>query len=160
MSSEIGDKNDGQSDPPKAPLPERVQLVFAIAGCISVVLLSAAASYRLATGHFSFAQFDFSQLLSLALAIFSVGLSTAFYFKATDTSNKFYDRTFGHTKDLIQALVRIEERFGQMLHDIHEDTAATREHSRSKNEVREVIVRSESTTTQSDVTQPESEEES
>ncbi|MCD9465736.1 hypothetical protein [Photobacterium iliopiscarium] len=34
---------------------------------------------------------DVPTLLSLLLALFSVGLSAIFYFKATDTSNKFPD---------------------------------------------------------------------
>ncbi len=42
---------------------------------------------------------DFPMLLSLLLALFSVGLAALFYFKATETGNTFYDNTYTFTKD-------------------------------------------------------------
>ena len=56
---------------------------------------------------------DFLALLSIALALFSVGLSATFYFKATETSNAFYDNTFKYTKEIAELLVRIESGFGE-----------------------------------------------
>jgi hypothetical protein len=107
--------------------------------CIVVLAIAGVVVYRIATTPLNIAQLDFSQLLSLILALFSMGLSATFYFKATDTSNKFYDRTFGHTKELIKALVRIEERFGEQLRHIERDTRETWQISQSKNEDKEVI---------------------
>ncbi len=63
---------------------------------------------------------DFYALLSLLLALFSVGLSALFYFKATDTSNAFYDNTYKFTKDIAELLVRIESGFGERLRHLDE----------------------------------------
>ncbi|TOH64776.1 hypothetical protein CGI76_24340, partial [Vibrio parahaemolyticus] len=56
---------------------------------------------------------DVPTFLSIVLALFSVGLSAIFYFKATDTSNKFYDNSYKYTKDVAQLLVKIESGFGE-----------------------------------------------
>jgi hypothetical protein len=64
---------------------------------------------------FEFTDFVFSDLLAILLAFFAIGLSIVFYFKATDTSNKFYDNTYNFTKDISETLGRIEERFGEKL---------------------------------------------
>jgi hypothetical protein len=65
-------------------------------------------------------QFDFSSFLALALALFSVGLSAMFYFKATDTSNAFYDNTYKFSQDIAELLVRIESGFGEKLRHLDE----------------------------------------
>ncbi len=49
-----------------------------------------------------------------------MGLATAFYFRATETSNRFYDNSFKFTKDISENLGRIEERFGERLKHIDE----------------------------------------
>lgn len=59
--------------------------------------------------------FDFSDLLALFLAMFSIGLSVLFYLKATDTSNVFYDNTYRFTKDVSEILGRVEAGFGERL---------------------------------------------
>lgn len=64
--------------------------------------------------------FDFIALLSTVLALFSVGLSAIFYFKATDTSNDFYNNTFKFTKDIADLLIRIESGFGERLKSLDE----------------------------------------
>jgi peptidoglycan hydrolase CwlO-like protein len=69
---------------------------------------------------FDFSNFNFTDLLSLLLAIFAISLSVAFYFKATDTSNKFYDNTFKFTKDISEILGRIEAGFGERLKHLDE----------------------------------------
>lgn len=69
---------------------------------------------------FDFSKFDFSDLLSLILALFSIGLAVAFYFKATDTSNDFYDNTYKFTKDISEILGRIEAGFGERLKHLDE----------------------------------------
>jgi hypothetical protein len=125
-------------DPPKEPGKwERHKLgttkpkdgadIFRSIVCSIVILsIGGVVSYRLATAHVHFVTFDFSQMLSLAMSVFSVGLSAAFYYMATDTSNKFYDNTYGFMKDLFEILGRIEERFGERLEHIRRDTAEIR----------------------------------
>jgi hypothetical protein len=65
-------------------------------------------------------QFDFPSFLSLLLALFSVGLAAMFYFKATDSSNAFYDNTYKFTRDIADLLVRIESGFGEKLRHLDE----------------------------------------
>jgi small basic protein len=78
--------------------------------------------YRLVTAPFSvdLTGFSFNDLLALVLAIFSISLSVAFYFKATDTSNEFYDNTYRFTKDISEILGRIEAGFGERLKHLDE----------------------------------------
>lgn len=71
---------------------------------------------------------DFPTLLSLLLALFSVGLAALFYFKATETSNTFYDNTYNFTKDIAQLLVKIESGFGERLRNLDEGYSAMRDH--------------------------------
>jgi len=63
---------------------------------------------------------DFPTLLSLLLALFSVGLAALFYFKATETSNTFYDNTNNFTKDIAQLLAKMESGFGEKLRNLDE----------------------------------------
>lgn len=70
---------------------------------------------------------DFSTLLSLLLALFSVALAALFYFKATETSNTFYDNTYNFTKDIAQLLVKIESGFGEKLRNLDEGYTSMRD---------------------------------
>ncbi|MBN1006424.1 hypothetical protein [Amphritea pacifica] len=70
---------------------------------------------------------DFPTLLSLLLALFSVGLAALFYFKATETSNTFYDNTYNFTKDIAQLLVKMESGFGERLRNLDEGYSSMRE---------------------------------
>lgn len=65
-------------------------------------------------------EFGFTDLISLLLAIFAMSLSIAFYFKANDTSNLFYDNVYKFTKDTSEILGRIEAGFGEKLRHIDE----------------------------------------
>lgn len=69
---------------------------------------------------------DFPTLLSLLLALFSVGLAALFYFKATETSNAFYDNTYKFTKDIAELLVKIESGFGERLRNLDEGYSSMR----------------------------------
>lgn len=69
---------------------------------------------------------DFPTLLSLLLAMFSVGLAALFYFKATETSNTFYDNTYNFTKDIAQLLIKIESGFGEKLKNLDDGYSAMR----------------------------------
>ena len=66
------------------------------------------------------ADFRFTDLLTLIVAIFAIVLSMAFYFKATDTSNIFYDNTYKFTQDVSEILGRIEAGFGERLRHLDE----------------------------------------
>lgn len=69
---------------------------------------------------------DFPVLLSLLLALFSVGLAALFYFKATDSSNRFYDNTHKFTRDISQLLSKMESGFGERLRNLDEGYTSMR----------------------------------
>jgi hypothetical protein len=71
-------------------------------------------------------QITFSELLSLLLALFAIAISVAFYFKATDTSNQFYDNTYKFTTEVSEILGRIEAGFGERLKHLDEGYAGIR----------------------------------
>jgi hypothetical protein len=85
--------------------------------------------WKLINAHFNFnlATFSFTDFLNLFLALFSVGLSVAFYFKATEASNQFYDNTYKFTKDMSEILGRIEAGFGERLRHLDEGYSGMRE---------------------------------
>src|SRR5688500_16234653 len=86
---------------------------------IVIVIFTGVLAYKIIVTPISLAM-DFYALLSLLLALFSVGLSALFYFKATDTSNAFYDNTYKFSKDIAELLVRIESGFGERLRHLDE----------------------------------------
>ncbi|MET3116778.1 hypothetical protein AAKU64_000989 [Undibacterium sp. GrIS 1.8] len=55
-----------------------------------------------------------------------MALSALFYFKATDTSNAFYDNTYKFTRDIAQLLVKIESGFGERLRHLDEGYSSMR----------------------------------
>jgi len=71
-------------------------------------------------------QFKFGDLLNLLLAFFAIAMSVAFYFKATDTSNQFYDNTYKFTTEISEILGRIEAGFGERLKHLDEGYAGIR----------------------------------
>jgi hypothetical protein len=97
--------------------------LFAWAKSIALLLFAIVISYKIIVTPFNF-QFDFNALLSLLLALFSVGLAALFYFKATETSNTFYDNTYKFTKDIAELLTRIESGFGERLRHLDEGYAS------------------------------------
>lgn len=74
---------------------------------------------------------DFPTLLSLLLALFSVALAALFYFKATETSNTFYDNTYNFTKDIAQLLAKMESGFGEKLRNLDEGYSSMRDYLQS-----------------------------
>jgi len=76
---------------------------------------------------------DFPTLLSLLLAFFSVGLSALFYFKATETSNNFYDNTHKFTRDISQLLSKMESGFGERLKHLDEGYSSVRDYLQNNN---------------------------
>ncbi len=95
-----------------------------LAGCFRVVVcvFFGAVAWRIAWSNWSvdLSKFDFSDLLALIMAIFAIGMSVAFYFKATDTSNKFYDNVYKFTQETSEILGRIEAGFGERLRHLDE----------------------------------------
>ncbi|MGO9117526.1 MAG: hypothetical protein ACLQPD_07935 [Desulfomonilaceae bacterium] len=87
----------------------------------SLVILSFSGvlCYKIAVSSWN-AQIDFPTLLSLLLAFFSVALAAQFYFKATDTSNAFYDNTYKFSQGIGELLARIESGFGERLRHLDE----------------------------------------
>lgn len=89
---------------------------------IVIILLLIVVSIKLLNSDIkiNFQTFSFTDLLSVFLAFFAIALSAAFYFKATDTSNLFYDNTYKFTKEMSEILGRIEAGFGERLKHIDE----------------------------------------
>lgn len=63
---------------------------------------------------------DYSDILALLLALFAIYLSAAFYFKATETSNRFYHDIHIFTQETSKTLGRVESGFGEQLTHIRE----------------------------------------
>ena len=72
-------------------------------------------------------EFGFTDLLSMLVAFFAIGLSVIFYFKATDTSNRFYDNSYAFTKDVSEILGRMEAGFGERLKHLDEGYSGIRD---------------------------------
>ncbi|UYK72818.1 hypothetical protein [Xanthomonas sacchari] len=60
------------------------------------------------------------------MALFAMWLSALFYFKATETSNTFYDNTYKFTRDIAQLLAKMESGFGERLRNLDEGYASMR----------------------------------
>jgi hypothetical protein len=93
-------------------------------GCfrIIVIVFFGIVSWRIAWSNWNMdlSKFDFSDLLALILGLFAMAMSVAFYFKATDTSNKFYDNVYKFTQETSEILGRIEAGFGERLRHLDE----------------------------------------
>jgi hypothetical protein len=70
--------------------------------------------------NFDFSKLGLTDILSLFLAIFSMGISVAFYFKASDTSNEFYNNSYKFTQEMSKSLERIYSAFGEKLNNLNE----------------------------------------
>ncbi|GKX29062.1 hypothetical protein SH1V18_15420 [Vallitalea longa] len=96
----------------------------------------------------SFKDITYTDLLSTILAFFAIGLSVAFYFKATETSNNFYDNTFKFTKEISGLLKSIESGFGEKLNHLDEgysklSTKFDSQYSVSRENAKEEIAKEE-----------------
>ena len=96
---------------------------------ILVILFLILLSWKLIGANFvfNFEVFGFTDLLSLIVALFAVALSAAFYFKATEISNHFYDNMYKFTKDVSEILGRIEAGFGERLRHLDEGYTGLRD---------------------------------
>jgi hypothetical protein len=90
--------------------------------CIAMLVFLGVVSWRIAWSNWNvdLSKFEFSDLLALIMGLFAVAMSVAFYFKATDTSNKFYDNVYKFTQDTSEILGRIEAGFGEKLRHLDE----------------------------------------
>ena len=59
-------------------------------------------------------------ILSTLLAFFSIFIAIFFYFKADETSTRFYESSYKFMKDISVTLGKIEERFGEKLNNLNE----------------------------------------
>lgn len=91
------------------------KVILLITGCLAVLIILAALCVIFYKNHFSF-----ESLLSLLLAFFSIFISIFFYFKADETSNRFYDTSYDFMKEVSVTLGKIEERFGEKLNSLNE----------------------------------------
>lgn len=64
--------------------------------------------------------FTTESILATLLAFFSIFISVFFYFKADETSSKFYDSSYKFMKDISVTLGKIEERFGEKLNSLND----------------------------------------
>lgn len=71
--------------------------------------------------------FAFTDLLALILSLFSVWLAVAFYFKANEASNLFYNNTYRFTSEMSEILGRIEAGFGERLKHLDEGYSGLRD---------------------------------
>lgn len=87
---------------------------------VVIILALIVLSWKLLTSNFGFTieTLSLTDIIFLLLALFSIGLSVAFYFKASDTSNQFYQQTHTFTKETSELLGRVEsglvERLGSL----------------------------------------------
>lgn len=88
--------------------------VYVIGGiCIVLlVLLICASIYK--------NSFTSESILATLLAFFSIFISIFFYFKADETSTRFYDSSYKFMKDISVTLGKIEERFGEKLNSLND----------------------------------------
>lgn len=69
---------------------------------------------------------DTATIVSIILAFFSIILSMMFYFKATETSNKFYDTSFTFMSKQSEIIGRFEAKFGEKLNNMEKVLSQTR----------------------------------
>ena len=89
---------------------------------VSVIIFLFVCAYRIAVMDVivDLTGFSFTDVLSMFLAISAIALSAAFYFKADESSQGFYNNTYHFTKDVSEILGRIESGFGEKLRHIDE----------------------------------------
>ena len=115
MSEEKNSKNERMIDDKIKNRNNILKIII-----ISVFSILVAVKLLISDISLDLSKFDFSDFLTLILALFSIGLSIAFFFKATDTSNNFYDNTYKFTKEVSEILGRIEAGFGERLRHLDE----------------------------------------
>lgn len=87
---------------------------------VGLVMVVVAVRIAFAKTTIDLSGFNFTDLLSLILALSAVALSAAFYFKADESARSFYNNTYHFTKEVSEILGRIEAGFGKQLEYINQ----------------------------------------
>ena len=96
-------------------IPKWVKISVIISGMIIALAFAGVIVIKIYESTF---QFDFSSFLSILLAFFSIGLSALFYFKASETSNKFYDNTYKFNQSVSNLLSAMDSGFNEKLQNL------------------------------------------
>lgn len=96
---------------------------------IAVIALIVIIAWKAISADFSFTfeNIKTSDLLSLLLALFAIGLSVAFFVKANEVSNMFYDNMYKFTKDNSEILGRMESGFSEQLRHLDQGYTGLRD---------------------------------
>jgi len=116
----VQEKKDSTGKPLLTLRNARDVIVICLIGVVTWKLISSEINI-------SIKEFSFTDLLSMFVSFFAIALSVAFYFKATETSNRFYDNSYSFTKEISEILGRIEAGFGEKLKHIDEGYAGIRD---------------------------------
>ncbi len=141
--------DDNKSNSRFGAAQAHIQQLTGYALKIAIIILLAVVAWRTAWAKFNFdlSKFEFSDLLALIMALFAIAMAVAFYFKTTDTSNKFYDNSYNFTHKTSEILGRIEERFGERLKHLDEGYGRMQSHfdgiNRSSDEIKEKVKETE-----------------
>lgn len=92
-----------------------IKKTICIVGGVGSVMFIAILCYSILKSDFSL-----ESILSTLLAFFSIFISIFFYFKADETSMKFYNSSYEFMKDISVTLGKIEERFGEKLNNLND----------------------------------------
>ncbi|WGE35786.1 hypothetical protein NYR62_09320 [Actinobacillus genomosp. 1] len=104
------------------PIDEYIKKIKSQVYLLCIFILTIVLAIKIYTTDLNglFKEFNFNDLLSLLLALFSITISIVFYLKANETSNQFYDNTYKFTQHTSEILGRIESGFGERLTNINE----------------------------------------
>lgn len=91
------------------------KIILCVASCICLILFVGLLCFLIYKNNYSL-----ESILSLLMAFFSIFISIFFYFKADETSAKFYNNSYDFMKDVSVTLGKIEERFGEKLNSMNE----------------------------------------
>ncbi|WP_146876561.1 hypothetical protein [Halovibrio variabilis] len=96
---------------------------------IAIIAIIAIVGWKIIAADFSFTfeNIRTSDLLSLLLALFAIGLSVALFIKANEISNMFYDNMYKFTKDNSELLGRMESGFGEQLRHLDQGYSGLRD---------------------------------
>lgn len=96
---------------------------------VAVVFVVCVVGYRVINSDFNInlGTLSATDIVALLLALFAVGLSVAFYFKSSDSSNKFYDNMHKFTQDTSVVLGTIQSGFGEQLKNIEQKSQDLKE---------------------------------
>lgn len=95
-----------------------LQWVITLCLCILVIVCTIRmilAPMPLDLSKIDLSKLDYKDALNLVLALFAIWLSVSFYHRASDSSNKFYDRVYNFTKDTSTLLGALQAGFGEQL---------------------------------------------